>query len=346
METDGIIRTEVGQLMTSFRPPGDKAWNYVRETDSLTPYLRWTPRGPNLFECCVLPGWPSKVASNQPDGSYATKDLFEPHPTIPKAWKYIARLDDTIVLVNGEKFNPVRFEGTIRSNKAVREAVVFGAGRPNLGLLVVPSLSLEGRSAEEALEVIWPVVESANESVEGYARISKDMVRVLAVGATFPQTDKGSVIRQAFYRQFSDTINEAYDAAEGGANARKMTEDELRAFLRKVFAGVFSKSVEFDGETDFFSLGLDSLQAIHVRSEILKAVDVGGQKPSQTVVFDHPTIQRLTTHLHGLGSGQAVADEVPIEKQMKDLIDEYSQKLVSSGAKSNSYVRLLTTDIL
>ena len=23
--------TEVGQLMTSFRPAGDKAWNYVRE---------------------------------------------------------------------------------------------------------------------------------------------------------------------------------------------------------------------------------------------------------------------------------------------------------------------------
>src|SRR5690242_15312946 len=90
--------TEVGQLMTSFRQKGDKAWNYVRENDKLKPYLKWVPQGPNLYECTVTDGWPSKVASNRPDNSYATKDLFEPHPSIPGAWKYIARLDDTIVL--------------------------------------------------------------------------------------------------------------------------------------------------------------------------------------------------------------------------------------------------------
>src|SRR5690242_5508058 len=84
-----ISSTEVGQLMTSFRPAGDKAWNYVRESTKLSPFLHWVLRGSNLFECTVKPGWPSKVASNLPDGSYATKDLFEPHPTIEKAWKYI-----------------------------------------------------------------------------------------------------------------------------------------------------------------------------------------------------------------------------------------------------------------
>ena len=101
--------------MTSFRPKDDKAWNYVRENDKLKPYLQWIPQGPNLFECTVKDGWPSKVASNRPDGSYHTKDVFEPHPTIPGAWKYIARLDDTIALENGEKFNPVMMEGTVRS---------------------------------------------------------------------------------------------------------------------------------------------------------------------------------------------------------------------------------------
>ena len=37
--------------------------------------------------------------SNQPDGSYATKDLFIKHPTIPDAYKYIGRIDDTLVMV-------------------------------------------------------------------------------------------------------------------------------------------------------------------------------------------------------------------------------------------------------
>ncbi|SPO06446.1 related to NRPS-like enzyme [Cephalotrichum gorgonifer] len=331
--------TEVGQLMTSFRPREDKDWNYVREGASLSPYLHWVRRGPNLFECCVLPGWPSKVASNQPDGSYATKDLFEPHPTTPRAWKYIARLDDTIVLVNGEKFNPVRVEGTIRSNKAVTEAVIFGAGRPNLGVLVVPSASLAGKSAAETLEAIWPVVEAANESVEGYARISKEMVKVLPVGTKFPQTDKGSVIRQAFYRQFDALISEAYDAAEvKGSDARRMTGAELRAFLQGVFADVLPKSVEFDEGTDFFFLGLDSLQAITIRSEILKSVDIGENKLGQTVVFDHPTIDKLTSYLHGLGSGVEVADEEPVETLMQSLIDKYSDELAPAPQTATAYV--------
>ncbi|KAF2023058.1 acetyl-CoA synthetase-like protein [Setomelanomma holmii] len=140
--------TEVGQLMTSFRPAGDEAWNYVRELTKLSCFLRWVPRGPNLFERTVLPGWPSKLASNLPDSSYATKDLFEPHATIKRAWKYIARLDDTIALVNGEKFNPVMMEGKIRSHKAVTETVIFGSGRPYLGALVVPSPATPGMTSD------------------------------------------------------------------------------------------------------------------------------------------------------------------------------------------------------
>src|SRR4029077_9122006 len=33
--------TEVGQLMTSNRPPGDKEWNWLRPPEALLPYLRW-----------------------------------------------------------------------------------------------------------------------------------------------------------------------------------------------------------------------------------------------------------------------------------------------------------------
>lgn len=54
--------TEVGQLMTSFRPDGDKAWNYVREGDNVSPYLRWVPQGPNLYECVVTDGWPARCS--------------------------------------------------------------------------------------------------------------------------------------------------------------------------------------------------------------------------------------------------------------------------------------------
>ena len=192
--------------MTSFRPEGDKAWNYVRETDKVSPFLRWVPRGPNLYECCVTDGWPAKVQSNQPDHSYATKDLFEPHPSIPRAWKYIARMDDTIVLVNGEKFNPVAMEGSIRSNKNVREAVVFGAGRPYLGVLIVPSEIWADKPGSELLEAVWPVVPLCNQSSDAFARISKPMIKLLPLACEYPRTAKGSVILPACYNHFHKTL--------------------------------------------------------------------------------------------------------------------------------------------
>ncbi|KXH69000.1 male sterility protein [Colletotrichum salicis] len=316
--------TEVGQLMTSFRPPNDKAWNYVREHEKLAPYLKWIPRGPNLFECCVLPGWPAKVATNQEDGSYCTKDLFEPHPTIPKAWKYIARLDDTIALVNGEKFNPVHMEGTIRSNKNITECVIFGVGRPSLGALVVPAPALAGKSDADILDIVWPVVESASKSVEAYARVSKNMIKLLPYDCEYPRTDKGSVIRQAFYKRYAKDIDEVYDSADAASgDLKKFSAPELQDFIRQGLAQTLSKTVQLDDDTDFFLLGLDSLQAIQMRSDILRTVDVGDNKLGQTVVFDHPSINKLSAYLYSLGTGEGVQAGVPIESEMQELIDKY-----------------------
>ena len=318
--------TEVGQLMTSFRPPGDRAWNYVREHPRLTPFLRWLPQGPNLFECCVAPGWPAKVATNMDDGSYATKDLFEPHPTIPQAWKYIARRDDTINLINGEMFNPVSTEGSIRSNKNVQEAVIFGAGRPSLGVLLVPASALRDEPEGEILDTIWPVVESACANVEAYARISKNMIKLLPWDCAYPRTDKGSIIRQAFYRDYAEEIEQIYEQAEkSGAELSKMSLLQLQGLVRGLVTDALAKKVEMTDDSDFFALGLDSLQAIRIRSEIVKTVDVGGHRLGQTVVFDNPSVARLSSYLFALSSGTHANGDKPIESEMQDLIDRFSK---------------------
>ncbi|KAF1848173.1 male sterility protein [Cucurbitaria berberidis CBS 394.84] len=316
--------TEVGQLMTSFRPAGDKAWNYVRESPKLSPFLRWVSRGPNLYECIILDGWPAKVASNQPDGSYATKDLFEPHPTIEKAWKYIARLDDTIALVNGEKFNPVMMEGKIRSHKAVTETVVFGAGRPYLGILVVPSPAVRDLSEDEIIDQIWPVIDEANKVAEAYARILRDMIHILPHDCQFPRTDKGSVIRQAFYKQFTTEIEGAYDrAATASGDLQAMSLDDLEVFVRKTLTKSLPEASDIDKTADLFSLGLDSLQSILIRTEILKTVDIGGNKLGQNVVFEYPSIASLSAHLLALRTGQE-EEQTSVATQMQDLIEKYS----------------------
>lgn len=315
-------RTEVGQLMTSFRSQGDTAWNYVRETPKLSPFLRWVTRGTNLYECIVLPGWPAKVASNLPDGSYATKDLFEPHPTIEKAWKYIARLDDTIALLNGEKFNPVMMEGTIRSHRAVKETIIFGFNRPCLGILLVPAI--EGMSESEVIDEVWPVVEAANQTAEAYARISKDMIRVLPYNCPYPRTDKGSVIRQAFYKEFATEIENAYDAAATShGDLKNLIGLELEDHLRSILIKHTPSAKDIDRKADLFSLGVDSLQSIQVRTEILKTVDIGGNKLGQNVVFDYPTIESLSAHLQRLRTGEG-EQRSTLAEQMGDLVSRYS----------------------
>lgn len=66
-------------------------------------------RGANTFELIVKDGWPPKIETNRPDGSYATKDLFLRHSVHPNWYKYCGRLDDTLVQVLGEKTNPGSF---------------------------------------------------------------------------------------------------------------------------------------------------------------------------------------------------------------------------------------------
>ncbi|PVH97861.1 NRPS-like enzyme [Periconia macrospinosa] len=314
--------TEVGQLMTSFRPPGDKAWNYVRENDKLKPYLRWVPRGSNLFECTVTDGWPAKVTSNCGDGSYATKDLFEPHPTIPGAWKYIARLDDTIVLVNGEKFNPVMMEGKIRSHRAVTETVVFGSGRPYLGVLIVPASP--DASRHEVIEEVFSVIDELNHTNEAYARISRDMIKVLPHDCDFPRTDKGSIIRQAFYGKFRDVIDESYDqAAISSGELQTLSISELQAFIRGLLITLRPDAGDVSADDDFFSLGVDSLQSLQMRTEILKNIDIGGNLLGQNVVFENSSINALSAYLFDLRRGQK-AERTAVEINMRELIEKYS----------------------
>ena len=175
-----VNRTETGQLMTSFRDRWDKAWNYIRPSSQLKPYLRWDLQGGDIYELVILNGWKSLVASNRPDGSYATKDLFVRHPTIPDAWKYFARLDDTLVLLNGEKAVPTDTEQAVRDSQFVQEAIIVGAGKPQLGMMVIPSQQLaEG----EVVKQIWPTIEKANELSPAYAQISQEMVHVLPAGS-------------------------------------------------------------------------------------------------------------------------------------------------------------------
>jgi hypothetical protein len=69
-----------------------------------------------LYECVYLAGYPALTTSNldDPPGSFYSKDVFAPYPTILGRWKYISRLDDRVTLVNSEKVLPLSMEGYVK----------------------------------------------------------------------------------------------------------------------------------------------------------------------------------------------------------------------------------------
>lgn len=325
--------TETGQLMGSYRPREQiLEWDWMRPSEAALPFLRFEPQDDQdkgICELVVLNGWPSKVATNREDGAYATRDLFERHPRWPEKnwWRYYARKDDTIVLVNGEKANPLLLEGAARESPLVAEAVVFGAMKPHLGLFVLPTeLSSTG---DEIVEAMWPRIEQANRIVPAHARLGKDMVQLLPpeTAALIRKTDKGTVIRAAFYEQFSQLIDAAYeDAATEPRSLLVMDEAGLRSYVREAVIRVVPmvRGDELVNDRDLFSVGIDSLQASQLRAVIVRKIDVGGAKLGQNFVFDYPSINALARELFRLRNGSSQDGmEAKAEERMQALIDKY-----------------------
>ncbi|KAL2870601.1 uncharacterized protein BJX67DRAFT_377951 [Aspergillus lucknowensis] len=319
--------TEAGLVAESIsRPVGDPYWNYLRFFDNIRAYIWMKPIGNGLYECVYLSGHPALTTSNsdEPPGSYHSRDVFAPHKFLPDRWKYISRLDDRITLMNGEKVLPLPIEGSIKQSPFIDEAAVVGVGKAVPGLLLFRSEGAQSFSDEEYLDLIWPAVEDANSRSEQFSQITREMVCALPYGSACPQTDKGSMIRAQVYSRYADVIEGLYmtpDQTAGGtleldlkateAHLMRLCRDELRHPI-------------LDLDADFFAAGIDSLKAIHLRRLILKDFKIEENKRlGQNVVLETGNISNLAAHIHTIQGGQIqeVKDQVSV---MENLISKYS----------------------
>lgn len=319
-------QTESGALMEACQDQ----WNWVTPLPSAKPFLKFEPVGEDVYHLIVLPGLPTKVLSEREDGSYPTKDLFQKHPTDPQKWKFVARQDDIIVLVNGEKADPIPLEDSVKQNPNVRTAMVFGAQKDSLGMIVVPSerAASLNQGASAIVESILPDLALGNSRVPAYARISPDAIIVTHPDVSLPMTDKATIIRSRFLKQFEKDIDDYYTMKEvSGSGKKATTPDEVRDFVRQVVTEQLDldeqKGAEFTDESDLFSLGMDSLQATNVRSRVLKGVELDGQSLATNVVFDHPTVELLTSHLIERRAGRDQNVREPREVAL-EMIRKYS----------------------
>lgn len=340
--------TEVAQILNSLnRPRSDTAWNYLRPPPHIKPFLLFRPVSGTAYECIVLDGHKGKQISNSddPPSSYHTSDLFEKHPTIPDAWKFIGRMDDRITLTTGEKVLPLAMEGRIMRDEIVREAVMFGIEREVPGVLIFRAKGVE-LSKAEFLDRVWPAIEDANSHAEGFSQVSRDMVIVMPEDAECPVTDKASVKRAQVYRDFANVIDAAYATLESLQEGDlKLEVDEMESFIIRLVQGL---GVRLEDESsNFFEEGVDSLKAIQLRQLLIRGLDLGGKATAvpSMVVYDCGNAAKLARRLVGIRDGDVRDEEEGDEiAEMQDLIDRFSvfhpreKVVIGSTPKGNAVV--------
>jgi aryl carrier-like protein len=133
-------------------------------------------------------------------------------------------------------------------------------------------------------------------------------------------------IRAQFVRQFQPDIDAYYNRIEHeeAQSGRDMSEAEIRQFVRTTIANALQlPESDIKDDTDFFSLGLDSLMAISIRRKLSQEVNTNGKVLGANIVFEKPNVDALTRYLVSLGSGVQEQERSHVEV-VKSLIDKYS----------------------
>jgi thioester reductase-like protein len=340
---------ECGFLMSSHRDyVKDNHWQFLRAVDD-PKLIEFEPRENGLSELVVKPGWPFLTKTNREDGSYATSDLFEPHSSIPNAWRYHSRADAQITLANGKKFDPSPIEGSIlASSKLLQDVLIFGSGRDYAGVLLFPSSS--NINAEEIIDSIWPHIDKLNADSQTHTRINKTMLVVLPVKEgqkPLEKSSKGTILRRQAEEKYSGEIEGAYSNT---SSSTKIPQEGLQKAVQDCFEKVLGRHVEPD--QDLYRQGVESISCIQIRKLLeqtcLSSED--GRLPLN-VIYDQGTVNSLVEYLEGANSGD---NELNVDhddselKLMQALAKKYSNfdpashdtsSIIGSGASSSNGVK-------
>ena len=322
---------ECGFLMSSHREYGtDKEWQYLRSNASS--HLNFEPQEDGLAELIILPFWPHMAKRNRDDGSFATADLFAPHPTIPNAWKYHSRADSQLTLITGKKFDPAPLEDAISTSPLLSDTLIFGNGQQFPGALLFRAAKAAEMTNERLLDALWPLIEKLNTESQGHTRLSKSMLTVMPNDAPgLEKSSKGTVMRGQVEKRYAQEISSAYGSGPNtyansvfSSTQDEVTNNEVPSAVLQVIQRVLDISSPIPGEGDLFSLGVDSVHCMQIRALLQNEIlpSSAAQLPLN-VVYDCGTIKKLANYLISIRKGQRVETEDETQ-MMRDLVQEYS----------------------
>ncbi|GAB7324293.1 hypothetical protein MBLNU13_g08261t1 [Cladosporium sp. NU13] len=266
---------------------------------------------------------------------YGMKDLYEKHPHKPGFWKYRGRLDDIIVLSNGEKFNPRSAECKIENDPGIRSALIVGAAREQPALLIEPST--RGHLDDKTRASLVSRALCANEELPAHAQIHPTHVKVLEAPDTFLRSSKGEVRRAPTINAFKDTIDTLYSTA--GASAISNCELDLSSAhalsqsLVDVISGELLRGRRITQDDGFFDHGLDSLQV----TRLLRFIRGGLERQNHTkasdltprIIYQNPSAASLSKALIQLITGACPESTTPESKDttLQSILDSYTSMM-------------------
>ncbi|RLL93364.1 hypothetical protein CFD26_101118 [Aspergillus turcosus] len=285
---------------------------------------------------------------------YRSKDIYVRHPENPKLWQYRGRLDDVIVLSNGEKLNPVTLEKVVEGHPSVRRALVVGQGRFQTCLLIEPAIDVMNGDERNFVDTIWPLVQTANKTVPRYGQVLKNMIRLASPGKPFKLTAKGTTQRHAVNADYKEEIDAMYAAQDKQLEAELPSTidfESVHRYVHEVIASLTGRS-DIKPSDDLFGSGLDSLQAIQLSNLLRSAVssynpDLNTESITVQNVYARPSTEKLAGLLLDVLQEQAAT--APMEsrsERIAALVSKYTGDLPIRSFKSSAQLPQLSTVIL
>ncbi|KAF9001664.1 hypothetical protein BDQ17DRAFT_1358004, partial [Cyathus striatus] len=258
-------------------------------------------------------------------------------------FKLLFRDDDILVHVSGEKTNPIPIETAARASPLIERIAVVGHQRPITAAIVQlrPEVAL-GMKEYEVRREVGRVIGEACKEAPSHSRVLEEMVFILPVGGKtiLLLLKVWNAIRPKVLSLFKDELDALYaDFAGSPSITRSSTPSDttfvsttdIEAQVTSVFLETISEDTmeakDLDLSVSLFDLGLDSVTALRLRKNLMKAFGVS--LPSQ-FVYQHFSIAKLVQGITALLAPAAMASSSDEEATRASTLNYLIQKQIDT----------------
>lgn len=328
--------TETGQIRQLL--PQKEDWQYLQFHPSENIDLQTV--GDGTFELVIHTNDETKQFSQLNHTfpgvrEYRTNDLFLPHSTKPGLWKFYSRRDDIIVLLTGEKFNPVPLELGVQAIPGVSGALIAGDRQTRVALLI--ELQRDHNFGPNPEDALWPDIQRLNANTAGPGRVSQSMILIAKKDKPFVRAGKGTIVRKLTLQAYEEELNKLFK----GSPKRSMPSvllkptafrlEDVKALVRSIIENNLVE-VAADESLNLYTQGLDSVRSIETVTQLraaLASLDLGRPLTWITLelIYNHSSINELTTVLLNWLNDDIYPESIDKVSRMQNLLSYYEQSL-------------------